>query len=280
MGGVMATVVTFLRRHSALVVLVPATLLLAAGVGFWLIDDPTGQRYTWGVAGLIGAAASLIAVVRGLVRRSSGVDVLALLAIVGALWLGEYLAAALIAVMIGTGNLLDQWAQSTAERELAALVARSPRRAFIVREGHLADVEVSEVTIGSVVQVPSGTIVTVDGRLQESATLDESALTGESDLVHRPSGDVVRSGVVNAGNAVQMIATATAENSTYADIVRLVQHAQASSAPYVRLADRLAWWFIPSSLAVAGLAWLLSGDPVRAEARGSRKGDRPTGRSR
>ena len=84
--------------------------------------------------------------------------------------------------------------------------------------------------------------------------LDEAALTGESMPVERPAGDEVRSGVVNAGPPIDLTATAVASESTYAGVVRLVEQAQASSAPFVRTADRFAVWFVPLTL-VAGRCW-------------------------
>ena len=104
----------------------------------------------------------------------------------------------------------------------------------------------------------------VDGLLAGDGVLDESALTGESRPVERPHGDLVRSGAVNAGAAFDLRATASAEESTYAGIVRLVKAAQEEKAPAVRLADRYATIFIPVTLVIAGGAWAISGDPVRA----------------
>jgi heavy metal translocating P-type ATPase len=94
--------------------------------------------------------------------------------------------------------------------------------------------------------------------------LDESALTGESRPVERPAGELARSGTVNGGAPFKMRAVATAAESTYAGIVRLVSEAEASKAPFVRLADRYAVIFLPLTFGMAGLAWALSGDPVRA----------------
>src|SRR5690606_36528254 len=114
--------------------------------------------------------------------------------------------------------------------------------------------------------VNSGEIVPVDGRLVEPGVFDESALTGEPLPVERRSGEDVRSGVVNAGRPVELLATATADQSTYAGVVRLVEQAQAASAPFVRVADRFAVAFVPLTLALAGGAWALAADPVRAVA--------------
>jgi heavy metal translocating P-type ATPase len=171
-----------------------------------------------------------------------------------------------IAVMLASGVLLEARAAARARRELSLLVSRAPR----VARRHCADgvveVPVGDVAPGDRLLVGSGEIVPVDGRLLESATFDESALTGESRPAERRPGDGVRSGVVNAGNPVDLVATATAEASTYAGVVRLVEQAQASSAPFVRTADRFATAFVPLTLALAGAAWALTGDPVRAVA--------------
>ena len=97
--------------------------------------------------------------------------------------------------------------------------------------------------------------------------LDESALTGEPLPVERRAGDDVRSGVVNAGQPLELLATATAAESTYAGVVRLVEQAQASSAPFVRTADRFAIAVRPADAGRwPAVAWAVSGDPVRAVA--------------
>ena len=126
-----------------------------------------------------------------------------------------------------------------------------------------------EVVAGDLLLVRPGEIVPVDGRLErEVAVLDESALTGESLPVERRGGDDVRSGAVNAGDAFTLRATSGAAESTYAGIVQLVAEAEAeaSTAPFVRLADRYAAAFVAVSLLAAGVAWALSGLAVRAVA--------------
>ncbi|EYR61805.1 hypothetical protein N866_16205, partial [Actinotalea ferrariae CF5-4] len=140
------------------------------------------------------------------------------------------------------------------------------RRARVRVGATVRDVAAQEVRLGDVVVVAAGEVVAVDGRLLTAAVLDEAALTGEPLPRERGPGEDVRSGVVNAGGQAELVATATAESSTYAGIVRLVQSAQASSAPFVRAADRVAVLFVPLTVAVAGAAWLVSGDPVRAVA--------------
>src|SRR5664279_1163249 len=104
------------------------------------------------------------------------------------------------------------------------------------------------------------------GRLRDPAVLDESSLTGEALPVDRVPGDTVRSGAVNAGPAFGLTATSEAASSTYAQIVRLVEQAQATSAPFVRAADRIAVIFVPFTLLLAVGAWLVRGDSTLAVA--------------
>lgn len=255
-----------LRDHSGWLVLLPSLALLSVGIGCALAGWDTARDASWIAAGVIGLLASIAAVVRGIMYRTTGVDVLALLAVAGALLTQEYLAAALIAVMLGTGTVLDQWAEASARRELKLLLARSPRVAHRVAGDAVEQIDVADVLVGDTLLVASGEIVPVDARLLTAGTFDESALTGESAPVDRGAGTTIRSGIVNAGTPARAVATQTAENSTYADVVRMVEAAQAESSPYVRFADRIAWWFIPLSLLVAGAAWVASGDPARAVA--------------
>ena len=172
----------------------------------------------------------------------------------------------MITVMLATGQLLEARAEARARRELRLLVERAPRTARRRVAGGVAEVAVTEVTPGDRLVVRTGEVIPVDGRLLTAATLDESALTGEPLPVERPEGDEARSGAVNAGAPFDLLANATAADSTYAGLVRLVEQAQASSAPFVRLADRLALLFVPLTLLLAGGAWAMSADPVRAVA--------------
>lgn len=205
-------------------------------------------------------------VLRTLVReRRVGVDLIALLAMAGALALGEYFAGAVIALMFSGGQSLEVMAARRARRELTALVARAPRSARVRRGGELLELPVDQVGVDDVVVVRTGEVVPVDGSVVAGeAVLDESALTGESLPVTRGPGQEVLSGTANAGAPFDVRATRPAADSAYAALVRLVQDAEGSRPHFVRVADRFAVIFLPITLLVAGLAWAMSGDPVRA----------------
>ena len=122
-----------------------------------------------------------------------------------------------------------------------------------------------ELSVGDRVVVRAGEVVPVDGIVTSAeAVVDESALTGEPLPASHRRGGPVRSGTANAGEAFELRATRPASESAYAGIVRLVRQAESQKAPFVRMADRYAAFFLPVTLVVAGLAWALSGDPVRA----------------
>ncbi|WP_380166248.1 heavy metal translocating P-type ATPase [Jannaschia sp. R86511] len=242
------------------------SVLLLAGAGAWLLGSPDLAVYPWAAATALGLVVSSVTTIGALRRRRPSVDVIAVLALAGSLAVGEALAGAVVAVMLASGQLLDARATARARRELGLLVARAPRTARRVQDGSVVEVPVDQVRRGDRVLVGTGEVVGVDGRLCGATTLDESALTGEPRPVERGVGEDVRSGVVVSGAPVELLATSLAGESTYAGVVRLVEQAQAGSAPLVRTADRFAVMFVPLTLLLAAAAWAWSGDPVRAVA--------------
>lgn len=200
-----------------------------------------------------------------LFSRQFGVDLLALLSMAGALWMGEPATAAVIAVMTATGRLLENYAKGRAEREMTALLSKAPRFANCLVGDDIRVIPVETIRPGDLLLVKLGETIPVDGPLvSERATLDESSLTGESLPVTKESGALLLSGAINAGDALQMRAARPARESTFQGIIRVVEQASQSRAPTARLADRYAVWFIPVALGVACLAWQLSHDPLRA----------------
>jgi heavy metal translocating P-type ATPase len=227
------------------------------------IDAPA--HLAWAATTALLLVPLTISVARSLLRRDVGVDAIALVAMLGALALGEYLAGAVIALMLAGGNALEEFANRRARRELSLLVERAPRTALLRRDGRVDEVPVEDVVKGDVVVVRAGEVVPVDGLVvSEEAVVDESALTGEPLPATVPRGGQVRSGTASAGPAFELRALRPAAASAYAALVRLVQQAESERAPFVRMADRYAAFFLPLTALIAGAAWAVSGDPVRA----------------
>jgi heavy metal translocating P-type ATPase len=252
-------------RHLVDRAILPMTVAgLVVGMGLTWAGNTEAAALAWTIPSVVVAVRLAWAIVRDLLRGELGVDLIAILAIAGALLLGEPFAAAVIAVMLATGEALERYAQGRAHRELTALLGRAPRDVQRYLDGRLETTPIEAVVPGDLLAIRPGEVVPVDGMVVGNpAVLDESALTGESRLVTREEGDQVSSGTVNAGSSFDLRAAATAAESAYAGIVRLVQEAQGSKAPFVRLADRYALIFVPFTLAISAAAWLVSGDPVR-----------------
>jgi heavy metal translocating P-type ATPase len=222
---------------------------------------------SWILAGVIGLIPAITWLINDLRHKAMGSDVLAVLALLGALFTDELFAAAVISVMLATGRVLESWAEGQAERQLKALLSRMPRNVHRVEaNGSIKEIDIEQVNIGDHLLIRSGEITPTDGNLIGVATLDESALTGEPLPVQREAGEDISSGVLNAGIPFEYIASTTSENSTYAGIIKLVEAAQAKSAPGVRLANTWALRFVPAALLIAGAAWAVSGDIGRAVA--------------
>jgi heavy metal translocating P-type ATPase len=242
------------------------TIACLAGAGvFALLDVDLATDVALIAVAVVPLLPLLREMIEKLRRRQPGVDVIALLAVVSSLALGELLTAAVIGVMLATGQFLEDYAAGRAERELTSLLQRAPRTAHLVRDDTVETVDIDQIRRGDHLLVKSGEVIPVDGVVTHGvAVVDESALTGEPLAVERSPGDLVSSGTVNAADAFGIQATEEAAQSTYAGIIRLVEAARESRPPGVRLADRWAGWFVPLALGAAGLAWLVSGDPVRA----------------
>ncbi len=242
-----------------------ALVSLAAGLAAYALQQPTEAAWIWGAATGIVTAALAFSILRDFWIGRVGVDAIALLSMTGALALGEPLAGLVVAIMYSGGNVLEDYARGRAEHDLRALTDRTPRSARRKTGEVFLEVPVADVRVGDELQVLAGEVLPVDGVIvDESAVIDGSAVTGEPLPETHRCGAAVQSGTVNAGEAFRMRASAIADDSTYAGIVRLVAAAHTAKAPFLRLADRFALWLLPATILVAGAAWAASGDPIRA----------------
>ena len=205
--------------------------------------------------------------VKEIIGGHFGLDILAVVAMVASLAVGEYIAASIIVLMLTGGDALEDYASQRAKRELTALLDRAPQMAHRLIPGtdnQFEDISADDVAVGDTLLVRPAEIVPVDGELiDDTASFDESSLTGEPLPVHKSSGDTVLSGSVNGQHAVRLQAQRIAQESQFQRIVSLVKDAEERQAPVVRLADRYAVPFTVLSLLIAGVAWALSGNPVR-----------------
>ena len=221
----------------------------------------------WAIGGFIGLIPSIKWVLDELKDKQMGSDVLAIFSIVGALAIREFFAAAVISFMLASGRALESWAEGRADFALKSLIDRMPKLANrITKTGQLEVIKIEDVEINNRLLVKSGEIVPVDGIAQETCYLDQSALTGEPMPVLLEKEGSVISGTINAGNAFEMIASGNVSQSTYSGIVTMVRNSRAQSSPNIRLANKWALRFVPITVAMAALTYLLTGDATRTVA--------------
>lgn len=209
-------------------------------------------------------AVTLVGMIRDMVRGNWGLDILAVVAMVSTLAVGEVLASIIVVLMLSGGEALEDYAQHRAARDLENLLKHSPAIAHILEDGAPRDIDVEDVKIGDQLLVEPNEVVPVDCTLNsDTASFDESSLTGESLPVTKTAGDEVLSGVVNGTTAVTVTATKQAHESQFQQIVALMSEAEENRAPIVRLADRYAIPFTVLSLVIGGVAWFVSGSATR-----------------
>lgn len=200
-------------------------------------------------------------------QRRFAVDYIAIVAILIALYAGEYLVAAILALMITSGRTLESYAVSRAKQSLTQLIERIPDEVIIwendqdpIGSGQTGKkVKIKDVAIGQEIFIRKGEVIPLDGTLSsDSAQTDESTLTGEPYFIDKIKGDILRSGTVNMGQPVVLKVTKTEGNSTYNKIVELVKKAQSEQSPFVRLADQYSNFFTIATFAITGFAYFIS----------------------
>lgn len=236
--------------------------LVAGSIIRWAIGDPDTARIVWLVALVIAGAPLVWETVRGMIAGNFASDVVAMLAIVASVGMGEYFAGVLVVLMQSGGEALERYGLRRASSSLEALLKRAPRTAWRITGEGLREVDVTSVEIGDRLMVRHGDLVPVDGKLlSERADVDEAALTGEPLSRSKLRDEQVMSGSINLGDVFEMRADQVSSKSQYARIVELVRAAQEEKPPIQRLADQYAVWFTPLTILVCAWGWLYTGDP-------------------
>ncbi|WP_300562343.1 heavy metal translocating P-type ATPase [Companilactobacillus sp.] len=216
------------------------------------------------ILGTILALIMFIDMVKVLKSGNFGVDLLAITAIVATIALGEYWAGWIVLLMLTGGDTLEEYAANKAKSELKSLLDNSPSKAHVYQGESIKDVDIEHVKVGDKLLIRPKEQVPVDGIVYEgNSSVDESSLTGESVPVDIEKGSHVMSGSINGEVPFKITAEKIAAESEYQAIVKLVKESETNPARFVRLADRYAVPFTIIAYIIAGLAWYLSGDPIR-----------------
>ncbi len=252
------------KQAAALPIAAAAFAIAGSALRVTIADTRWGDG-VW-LAGLAITGAPVVwRTLRHVAARRFATDVVAMIAIVTALLLGEPLAGLIVVLMQTGGEALERFAEGRASRAVQALADEAPRIAHRLSADRTEDVPVDTIRVGDELLVRPGEMIPCDGVTVEGHSLvDASRLTGEPIPIGAEKGTRLLSGMLNRDGALVVRATAVARESQYARIVELVRSAEATKAPLQRLAARYAVWFTPVTLLVSIGSWMLSGDATRA----------------
>jgi heavy metal translocating P-type ATPase len=212
----------------------------------------------------VGGLPLLYELLRKLMRREFGSDLLGGISIITSVFLGEYLAGSIIVLMLSGGEALESYALRSASSVLAALAKRVPSIAHRKRGSEIVDVALHLVAVDDTLVIYPHDICPVDGVVIEGrGMMDESYLTGEPFQITKTSGSTVISGAINGESALTIRTTKRAADSRYAKIMEVMRESEAKRPQLRRLGDRLGAIYTPIALAVALLAWAISGEAIR-----------------
>ncbi|MGE5293543.1 MAG: HAD-IC family P-type ATPase, partial [Solirubrobacterales bacterium] len=212
----------------------------------------------------LGGIPLLYELFKKLLKREFGSDLLGGISIVTSVLLGEYLAGAIIVLMLAGGEALESYALRSASSVLAALAKRMPSIAHRKKDGQITDVALADIVVGDTLVIYPHDISPVDGVVIEGhGVMDESYLTGEPFQMSKTSGSTVISGAINGESALTIRATQRAADSRYAKIMLVMRESEEKRPQLRRLGDRLGAIYTPIAVTVAILAWAMSGEAVR-----------------
>jgi len=216
------------------------------------------------IAVLVAGTPLLFDLLKKLIALEVGSDALAGISIITSAILGEYLAGAIIVLMLAGGTALELYATHRASAVLSALAKRLPSEAHRLTASGIVDVLTADVQIADRLVVLPHEICPADGTVVEGhGAMDESYLTGEPFQIAKAPGSEVLSGAINGPAAMTIVVTKLPVDSRYAKIVQVMEQAEAQRPQFRRMADRLGGWYTLLALVVAAAGWIIGGEPRR-----------------
>ena len=241
-------------------------LLLLIGFVLGLAGYAQAGQWLYLAAALIGGFPIFkLAAINVFTRFDLTAGVMVSIAMIAAIIIGEYSAAALVAFMMLVGEALENLTMARADNALKELSSLVPDVATLVRDGREVPCPVAALRAGDIVLVRPGGRIPVDGQVVVGhAAVDQSAITGESLPLDKEPGDNVYAGTLCSGGALQIRVTRVGRKTTLGNMIRLVQEARATQAPVQRVANKYAQYMIPVAITIALATYLLTGQLVRA----------------
>ncbi len=257
----------FLLAPGTLFTLASLLLLLAASVAApgGLVNPAHARTPLYLAAALVGSVYIWWSALQGIRKRDFTADIPVSLATAAAIAIGQYSAAAVVAVLLLVGGLLEEFVSARAGNALEALAALLPDQVRVRRDGEVLAVPLAAVRAGDLVLIRSGDRIPVDGQIVSgNASVNQAAITGESVPVDKQAGDAVFAGTLSEVGALELRATKVGAETTLGQIRRMVAEAQEQKAPIERILDRYAKFYTPCAILLGLGVWWWSGDPLRA----------------
>jgi Cd2+/Zn2+-exporting ATPase len=257
----------FLLDPGTLFTLVSLLLLIAATIATpdGIINAAHAHTWLYLAAALLGSVYIWWSAIQGIRERDFTADIPVSFATAAALIIGQYSAAAVVAVLLLLGGMLEEFVSARAGKALDSLAKLLPDRVTVRRDGEDLVVALSEVQSGDLVLIRSGDRIPVDGTISlGSASVTQAAITGESLPVDKQVGDLVYAGTLNEVGALEVRASRVGTETTLGQIRRMVAEAQEQKAPIERILNRYAKFYTPAALLLGALVWWWSGDILRA----------------
>ena len=252
------------RRTTIIAVLAVIAISLHLFLGFGLHLAPGWNRIPLLVVLAIGGLPLVFELLTKLWKREFGSDLLGGISIVTSVVLGEYLAGSFVVLMLAGGAALESYALRSASSVLAALAKRMPSIAHRRVDTVISDVALKEVAVNDTLVIYPHDLCPVDGTVTEGhGAMDESYLTGEPFQITKTVGSSVISGAINGESVLTIRTTKVAADSRYAKIMEVMRESESKRPQLQRLGDSLGAIYTPLALAVAVIAWMVSGEAIR-----------------
>lgn len=263
-AGLWARYRAFLLSRETILVALNALLLLA-GLVATLAGARGAGRWLYLASAVIGGAPLLAYAIKGvIVRHDITAGVMGSVAMIAAVIVGEYSAAAVVVLMMSLGEWLENLTVARAEHALHDLARLIPATVTVRRDGRDTTLPLDQIVVGDTLLVRSGERIAVDGILSSgSGSVNQATITGEATPVEKTVGAALYAGTLNEVGAFEMRVTRLGQETILGQIVRLVHDARASQAPVQRVANRYARILVPVTLGIAIAVWALSGDILR-----------------
>lgn len=263
-GARVALAALWRRRNTGIAAFALAAIVLHVVLRFALHTGSAAYQIPLFAALALGGIPLVLELLQKLLRREFGSDLLAGISIVTSVLLGEYLAGAIVVLMLSGGEALENYALRSASSVLRALAKRMPSVAHRKCASAISDVSLEEVMVGDTLVVYPHDICPVDGTVIEgNGVMNEAFLTGEPFEITKAPGSSVISGAVNGESALTITATRRPIDSRYAKIMEVMRESEQNRPRLRRLGDQLGAIYTPVALVIAILAWVISGEPIR-----------------